>query len=58
MGRRTGILCLPAAHRRRASKKVPGVAAWTLAIPPLQTQRVSVTHAVDYPKDDLVSNLP
>ena len=41
-----------------AWNKVPGVAAWTLAIAPLQTQRVSVTHAVDYPKDDLVSNLP
>jgi hypothetical protein len=35
-----------------------GVAAWTLAIPPKQTQRVGVKHVVTYPKDVAVGGLP
>jgi Domain of unknown function (DUF4139) len=41
-----------------AWNKVPGVAAWTLAIPAQGTQRVSVSHSVTAPKDATVANLP
>ncbi len=35
-----------------------GVAEWMLTVPGQQTQRVSVTHVVAYPKDGRVANLP
>jgi uncharacterized protein (TIGR02231 family) len=38
--------------------KRPGVAAWTLDVPPQGTKRVSVTHAVTAPKGVEVANLP
>ena len=37
--------------------KLPGVAAWTLAIPGQETRRVSITHKVTAPKDAVVANL-
>ena len=38
--------------------KVPGVAQWTLAIPPRDTRRVSISHTVTAAKDVIVSSLP
>jgi uncharacterized protein (TIGR02231 family) len=38
--------------------KIPGVAEWTLAIPPQDTARVSISHTVTAPRDARVSNLP
>jgi len=38
--------------------KVPGVAEWTLAVPPRDTRRVSISHTVTASKDVIVSNLP
>jgi len=38
--------------------KQTGVAAWTLKVAPGQPQRVAVTHAVSFPKDAMVANLP
>ena len=39
-------------------QKNPGVAAWTLQVAPGQAARVSVTHALSWPKDRIVANLP
>jgi uncharacterized protein (TIGR02231 family) len=41
-----------------AWNEIPGVAAWTLAIPAQKTQRVSVTHVITAPKDAQIANLP
>ena len=38
--------------------KQPGVAEWTMALAPSQTQRISIAHVVSYPKDGVVGNLP
>jgi len=38
--------------------KQPGIAQWTLALAPGQTQRISVAHVVSYPRDVVVRNLP
>ena len=38
--------------------KQPGVAEWTLAVPPRDTRRVSISHTVTASKDVVVSNLP
>ena len=38
--------------------KVPGLAEWTLVVPPRDTRRVSISHTVTAAKDVIVSNLP
>jgi uncharacterized protein (TIGR02231 family) len=36
----------------------PGVKAWTFKLAPNQSQRISLSHQVDYPKDVKITNLP